>query len=236
MNRRRQAVISLSAAVISGLLVYGVYLLQLRQIELQETVEVVVPKHFLAAGTVIASSDLKLVSLPLGALRAEMITRLEEAAGLEAAAPLGGEEPILRWKVGKYRLLPRAGEATFQIPKEYVKSVSSGIRAGDEVTVYVSDAEAASRRLYPLPVVVAGVKTAANLEIDNPKNPNLLSMANDDREGMYASRRDANGSIDSINLNLTDKQWLELDSLCKDGSAKLVIAFQPSSIKGDEGS
>lgn len=234
MNRRRQAAISLSAAVLSGLLVYGVYLLQLRQIQLQETVQVVVPKQFIATGTLISSEHLKLISLPVEALSPEMITDMSEAIGLETSAPLGGNEPLLRWKVSKYRLLPRAGESTFQIPREYVKSVSSGIRAGDEVMVYLSDETTASRRLISDPIRVAGVKTAANLEIDNPKNPNLMFMANDDKEGMYTSRRDANGMIDAINLNLTESEWLILDSACKGGSAKLVIAFQASSIKEGE--
>lgn len=231
MNRRRQAAISLSAAVISGLLVYGVYLMQLRQIQLQQTVEVIVPKQFIGTGTVLSSDHLKIISLPRKALTSEMITDLSEAVGLETAIPLGGEEPLLRWKVGKYRLLPRAGEATFQIPKDYVKAISNGIRAGDEVSVYLSDEATASRKLYSDPILVAAVKTAANVEIDNPNNPNLLSMANSDKEGMYASRRDANGSIDSINLNLTEAQWLVLDSACKGGTAKLVIAYEASSMK-----
>jgi hypothetical protein len=234
MNRRRQAAISLSAAVISGMLVYGVYLLQLRQIQFQETVDVVVPKHFIATGTPLGPEHLKIISLPRSALSPEMVTNLSEAIGLENSVPLGGDEPLLRWKVDRYRLLPRSGQSTFQIPREYVKSVSSGIRAGDEVTVYLSDEATASRKLYPDSIRVAGVKTAANLEIDNPKNPNLLSMANSDKEGMYASRRDANGTIDSINLNLTEAQWLALDSACKGGNAKLIIAYQASSIKEEE--
>lgn len=234
MNRRRQAAISLSAAVISGMLVYGVYLLQLRQIQLQETVDVVVPKHFIATGTPLGPEHLKIISLPRSALSQDMITNLSEAIGQENSVPLGGGEPLLRWKVDRYRLLPRSGQSTFQIPREYVKSVSSGIRAGDEVALYLSDEATASRKLYPDSIRVAGVKTAANLEIDNPKNPNLLSMANSDKEGMYASRRDANGTIDSINLNLTEAQWLALDSACKGGTAKLIIAFQASSIKEDE--
>jgi hypothetical protein len=231
LNRRKQAALSLTAAVLSGLLVYGVYHVQLKQIQLQETVEVVVPKQFIPTGTRLDSNHLKFISLPLGAVSPEMITVMSEAVGMETSTPLGGDEPLLRWKVTKYQLLPRAGESTFQIPREYVKSVSSGIRAGDEVTVYLSDETTASRKLYPDPIRVAGVKTAANLEIDNPRNPNLLSMANDDKEGMYTSRRDANGVIDSINLNLTEAEWLLLDSACKGGSAKLVIAFQATSIQ-----
>ncbi|MFC4601917.1 flagellar biosynthesis protein FlgA [Cohnella hongkongensis] len=234
MNRKKQVAISLTAAVLSGVLVYGVYLLQLRQIELQEMTSVVVPKQFIPTGTRLEEAHLTLMDMPLSALSPDMITDLSEAIGLETSMALGGREPLLRWKVDKYRLLPKSGQSTFQIPREYVKSISSGIRAGDEVVVYVSDEATESRRLFPESVSVAGVKTAANLEIDNPKNSNLLSMASGDKEGMYASRRDANGTIDAINLNLTEAQWLELDSACKNGMAKLVIAFQASSIREED--
>lgn len=234
MKRSRQITLSLSAAVLSGLLVYGVYYVQMKQIQLQETVEVVVPKQFIPIGTQLELNDLKFISLPMDAVSKEMITSLSDAVGLQTSAPLGSGEPLLRWKVSKYPLLPRAGESTFQIPREYVKSISNGIRAGDQVEIYLSDEATASRKLYVDAIRVAGVKTAANLEIDNPKNPNLISMANDDKEGMYTSRRDANGTIDTINLNLTEEQWLRLDSACKGGSAKLVIAFQAASIKEEE--
>ncbi|MFD0673970.1 flagellar biosynthesis protein FlgA [Cohnella sp. GCM10027633] len=238
MNRRRQLTISFIAAVLSGLLVYGVYALQLRQIKLEETVSVVVPKRFVPVGTMLEEGDLKTMPLPRGAVSEQMLTSAADAVGMEASVPLGGEEPLLRWKLDKYRLLPRQGEATFQIPREYVKSISNGIRAGDGVAIYVSgeSEDAPSRRLFAGEVVVAAVKTAANVEIDDPKNSNLLSMASGDKESMYASRREANGAIDSINLNLTEAEWLELDTVCKGGSAKLIIAFQASSIdeKGDE--
>jgi hypothetical protein len=213
-------------------LVYGVYLLQLRQIKQQETVEIVVPRHFLPAGAALSLEQLDTRLLPLGAVTEDMITDAAEAAGMEASAPLGEGEPLLRWKLDRFRLLPAAGEATFQIPREYVKSISSGIRAGDLAIVYLSDESTTSRRLFPDPIVVAGVKTAANLEIDDPKNPNLLSMANGNKESMYASRRDANGTIDSINLNLKEEQWLVIDSACKAGKAKLVVAFDAAAFHG----
>ncbi|KIL36888.1 flagellar basal body P-ring biosynthesis protein FlgA [Cohnella kolymensis] len=231
MNRRRQITISISAAVISGLLVYGVYLLQLRQIKLQQTIDVVAPKQFIETGTILSKDHLKVIQLPGRAVTPDMVRNLTETVGMETSVPLGGNEPLLKWKVDKYRLLPRTGESTFQIPREYVKSISNGIRAGDEIAVYLSDEAVPSKRLFADPIRVAGVKTAANLEIDNPKNPNLLSLANNDKEGMYASRRDANGTIDSINLNLTEEQWLLMDSACKGGTAKLVIAYQTSAIQ-----
>jgi len=232
LNRGRQIRISVSAAVLSGLLVYGVYLLQLRQIRLTETAEVIVPKQFVPAGTSLARDMLTTLRLPSGAVTGEMITDMAEAAGLESSAPLGGGEPLLRWKLDKFRLLPRAGEATFQVPRDYVKSIASGIRAGDRAIVYLSDEGGASRRLFADSIVVAAVKTASNQEIDNPKSSNLLSMAEGDKERMYASRRDANGSIDAVNLNLTEAQWLELDNACKDGASKLIIAFDATSFEG----
>ncbi|WP_123039334.1 SAF domain-containing protein [Cohnella candidum] len=232
MNRKRQIAISLSAAVLSGALVYGVYALQLRQVKLQETIEVVVPKRFVPMGAMLALEHLETRTLPRAAVTEDMILHPEEAVGMEASAPLGAGEPLLRWKLDRYRLLPGAGEATFQIPREYVKSVSSGIRAGDTVFVYLSDESSPSRRLFEHSVIVAGVKTAANLELDNPKNPNLLSMASGNKESMYASRRDANGTIDSVNLNLTEEQWLAIDSACKTGKAKLVVAFDSSGLGG----
>ncbi|TJY38510.1 flagellar biosynthesis protein FlgA [Cohnella pontilimi] len=238
MNRTRQIVLSLTAAALSALLVYAVYLLQLRQVRLQETVDVVVPRQFVQAGSTLSRAQLELRPLPRGAVTKDMLVLPEEAVGLEASAPLGAGEPLLRWKLDRFRLLPGKGQATFQIPREYVKSVSNGIRAGDQAVLYLSDEATPSRRMFPESVVVSGVKTAANLEIDNPKNPNLLSMASGDKENMYASRRDANGTIDAINLNLTEEQWLAIDGACKSGKAKLVIAhdaaaFGSSSGEGD---
>jgi Flp pilus assembly protein CpaB len=230
LNRRRQIALSLAAAALAAILVYGVYWLQLRQVKWQETIEVVVPRQFVPAGTTLDADMLTTVALPAGAVTGDMMTRVGEAVGMETSAPLGTKEPLLRWKLQKYPLLPKKGESTFQIPKEYIKSVSNGIRAGDRVSVFLSSERMPSRKLFDRPIVVASVKTAANLEIDNPKNPNLLSLAEGDKEKMYASRRDANGAIDAVNLNLTEDQWLELDSACKGGAAKVVIAFDAAAI------
>ena len=232
MNRKKQMAVSLSAAVLSGVLVYGVYVLQLKQVKEQETVGVVVPRYFIPAGASLAMEQLEVKHVPRGAVTDEMIVDPSEAAGTEAAAPLGAGEPLLRWKLDRFGLLPGAGEATFQIPREYVKSVSGSIRAGDRVIVYLSDSAASSRRLFARPVIVAGVKSAANQEIDNPKDPNILSMAESDKARMYASRRDANGTIDTVNLNLTEEQWLSIDAVCKTGQAKLVIAFEANAVDG----
>lgn len=228
VNRKRQMAIGVTAALLSGLLVYGVYLLQLRHIRLEETVEVVVPRQFVPEGTILERGMLTMAAIPRGALSDDMFRRIEEAEGLQTFAPLGRGEPLLGWKASRYPLLPREGEATFQIPREYVKSVSNGLRAGDWAGVYVSSETEPSRRLYEEPVIVAAVKTAANTEIESPSNSGLQSMVDGDKEKLYASRRDANGSIDAVNLNLTEEQWLKLDAACKDGSAKLVIAFEAS--------
>nr|WP_202887069.1 SAF domain-containing protein [Cohnella zeiphila] len=220
--------ISLAAALLSGLLVYGIYWLQLRHIRLEEKVPVVVPKQFIPAGTVLDKSMLTTALIPRSSLKEDMLSRPSDADGMQTFAPLGTGEPLLDWKVSMYPLLPKEGEETFQVPRDYIKSVSNGIRAGDWVVVYLSSEAEGSRRLYAEPVIVAAVKTAANTEIDDPSNPSVLSMASGDKEKMYASRRDANGNIDAVNLNLTERQWLEMDAACKDGNGKLVIAFASS--------
>ncbi|MBD2870922.1 SAF domain-containing protein [Paenibacillus arenilitoris] len=230
MNRRRNVIISLTAAVLSGCLVYGMYKLQRIQIEQQETVEVLVPKRFIGAGERLAESDLTYKRMPQAAFVPEMLVDSEQAAGKETIIPLGRGEPILNWKVDRYYLQPKRSESTFQIPKEYIRSISNGIRAGDKVLLYASGDASPSTRLFDEAVLVSSVKTSGNLEIDDVENPNLLSLAEGDKEQMYASRRDANGMIEYLNLNLTEAQWLRIDGLCKSGETKLVVAYSPESL------
>ncbi|CAM4182005.1 SAF domain-containing protein [Paenibacillus alkaliterrae] len=230
MNRRRNVYISLTAAVLSGCLVYGMYKLQRIQIEREGTVAVLVPKRFIAAGERLTEGDLAYKSVPNAAFVPEMILKKSQAAGKETIIPLGKDEPILSWKVDRYLLQPKRSESTFQIPKEYIRSISNGIRAGDRVLLYVSGDASPSKRLFEEAVIVASVKTSGNVEIDNMENPNILSLADGNKEQMYASRRDANGMIDYLNLNLTEAQWLQLDSLCKNGEQMLVVAYSPESL------
>ena len=112
----------------------------------------------------------------------------------------------MKWKVNRYHMLPNEQQATFQIPKEYLLSVSNGIRAGIGFVFMCLVTDGSSRRLFEeKEITVASVKSSANVEVDNPKNSNLLSKVEGDKEKMYASRLEANGAIDQINLNLAEK-------------------------------
>lgn len=230
MNRRRNLAISLTAAMLSACLVYGMYKLQRIQIERQETVAVLVPKRFIAAGERLQKSDLEYKMVPHAAFTPEMLVDTDNAAGKETVIPLGKGEPILDWKVDRYYLQPKRSESTFQIPKEYIRSISNGIRAGDKVLLYASGDGSPSQRLFKEAVTVASVKSSGNVEIDNIENPNLLSLADGNKEQMYAARREANGMIEYLNLNLSEAQWLQIDSLCKNGALKLVVAYSPESL------
>lgn len=241
MNRTRNIWISLVAAVLSALLVFGLYHVQRLQIERRETVAVVVPKRFIGAGERLTADLLSYKRVPQEAYTPNMLSELAAAEGKETVIPLGQGEPILDWKIGSYYLQPKQTESTFQIPKEYIRSISNGIRAGDKVLLYASGEAGASRRLFEEAVVVASVKSSGNVEIDNIENPNLTAMAEGDKEQMYASRREANGMIEYLNLNMTEEQWLKLDSLCKGGQLKLVVAYSPESLNvhaeaGEDGS
>jgi hypothetical protein len=234
LNRRRSLWISLAAATLSGLLVYGVYVLQVKQVELQQTVTIAVPKDFIAAGTMITRDLVELKPLQKGSYNPNMATKLEEIIGHETSIPLGTNEPILRWKLNWFQLLPSGRQATFQIPKEYILTVSNGIRAGDQVRIYASALDGSSHKLFDNEITVASVKSSSNVEVDNPKTSNLLSKANGDAEKMYVSRLEANGPIDQINLNLTEEEWLTIDKLCSTKKTKLVIAFSSNSFKVHE--
>ncbi|MDQ0063617.1 SAF domain-containing protein [Paenibacillus harenae] len=229
MNRRRNLWISLIAALLSASLVAGLYQLQRIQMQREGTVAVVVPSRFIGTGERLTTDMLAYKHIPESAWAPNMLVDAAAAQGKETVIPLGAGEPILDWKVGSYYLQPKPSESTFQIPKEYIRSISNGIRAGDKVLLYASG-EGAPRRLFEESIIVASVKSSGNVEIDNMDNPNLMSMADGDKEKMYASRREANGMIEYLNLNMTEAQWLELDGLCKDGKLKVVVAYSPDSL------
>ncbi|GLX66385.1 SAF domain-containing protein [Paenibacillus glycanilyticus] len=234
MNRRRNAGIGLLAAMLSGLLVYGLFQLQKLQVTREETVEVVVAKQFIEAGRRLSEADMTYKRISREGYEKEMIIDIGQAVGMETVVPLGTNEPILGWKIDRFHLLPSRAEATFQIPRDYIRSISNGIRAGDKVSIYLSGGSESSKRMFEPLVTVASVKSSSNVEIDNMKDPNLLSLAEGDKERMYASRRDANGMIEYINLNLTESQWLAIDGYCKDGLHQLVIAYSPESLQLEE--
>ncbi len=52
---------------------------------------------------------------------------------------------------------------------------------------------------------------------------------------MYASRRDANGGVEQLNLNLTEDEWRIIDEACSSKMNKLVIAFRAASILEEGG-
>ncbi len=233
MMRKRHLLISLTAALLSAALVYGLYQLQRNQLEQQKTIEVIVPKRFVAAGERIMAQDLAFKRVPYSAYSTDMLTEPNIAIGMEAVIPIGLGEPLLEWKLNYHRLQPRSSESTFQIPREYVRSISNGIRAGDKVVLYASGEEEQSRRIFEQSVIVASVKSSGNVEIDSLEQSHLMSLADGNKEKMYAARRDANAMIEYVNLNLTEEQWLMIDSLCKGGAVKLVIAYSSESFMVD---
>lgn len=229
MGRGRNMWLSVTAALLSAALVYGLYMLQKQQLVQQETVAVLAPKRFVAAGERLEQGDLEWIRLPADAYSVDMVTELDAASGKETAIPLGRGEAIREWKLNEHQLQPLSGQSTFQIPKDYVRSVSNGIRAGDRVLLYASGDGDESRRIFEESVVVASVKSSANVEVDGLEQSHLLSMAENNKDGMYVARRDANAMIEYVNLNLTEEQWLAIDRLCKSGSVKLVVAYSPES-------
>ena len=213
---------ALSAAAALAV-VWAIHELQLKQLEERRTVNVPVPAAFIPAGTLLAESMLEWIPLEEGALHRETVLSADRIVGMENIVPLGRHEPILSWKLERGRLMPARGEATFRIPREYVLSVSGSIRAGDAVRLFVSE-PGAPRRLFDHDVIVASVRTPSGDEVGLDAS-GLEAAAAGDRERLYAHRR-SGGSIDAIELNLTEEEWLMIDRLCSTG-LKLVIALSP---------
>jgi len=214
---------TLSAAAALAI-VWAIYVLQLNRLEESRTVSVPVPAAFIPAGTLLEESMLEWIQLERGALHRETVLSFDRIVGMENTVPLGRHEPILEWKLDRHRLMPSRGQATFRIPREYVLSVSGNIRAGDAVSLFVSE-PSASRRLFPHNVMVASVRTSSGAEVGLDA-AGLEAAAGGDRQRLYASRRSA-GVIDAIELNLTEEEWLTIDRLCNGGGMKLVIALSP---------
>lgn len=235
MYRNRKLIITMISALLSAALVYGLYMLQTERIQAEEQVQIVVPSSWIEAGQMIRADQLKLSPIPISVATSEMITDMSNVIGQEAIIPLGMDEPILHWKLNHFALHPSEHEATFQIPKDYIKSISNGIRAGDLVWIYTTGAESGSRKLFQEDIIVASVKTGANLEVDVPDEQAKNAIITENAEQMYASRRVANGMIEYINVNLTEEQWLTIDELCRTGEVKLVIAYHSLPIPAKEG-
>ena len=234
MLRNRRLFVTLLSAIISGVLVYGLYLMQFKRIQAEEQIQVVVPSQWIEAGQMIKEDHVTMLSMPISLATEEMVFNKADVIGQEAVVPLGSDEPILQWKLNRYALHPNEHEATFQIPKDYIKSISNGIRAGDAIWIYSSGSETIPTRLFQQDIIVASVKTGSNLEVDAPDEEGKNAIVRSNAEQMYASRRVANGMIEYINVNLTEEQWLYIDNLCREGEVKLVIAYHslPQLVKG----
>jgi len=234
MISRRRILLSIVAALLAAFAVYGLYYVQLERVQQEERVSIIVPSNWIDAGQPITTDQLLWQSIPISMATDDMLYDIDKVVGQEAVIPLGTGEPILQWKLNKFALHPNEQQATFQIPKDYIKSVSNGIRAGDEVWIYLSSDEGESVRLFSEGIVVASVKTGSNNEVDVPNEAEKHAIVRSNAEQMYASRREANGMIEYINVNLTEAQWLEIDRHCSGGQSKLVIAYHslPAPMKG----
>lgn len=218
--RIRRLIVSLISATAAAALVYAVYIVLLRQVELQETVQVVVPKQFISAGTVLTEPLLEHRKLAAAVLDEQMFTSLSDVVGKQTLVPLGAGEPVLAWKLTSLMLLPEAEESSFEIPREYIRSISSGIRPGDRVRIYVSSAY--GRRLLAEDVAVASVKLSDSGR-DGADAASSVQEADNHRR--LLAFRDGR-QIERINLNLTEEQWLAIDRACQgEEGGRLIIAL-----------
>lgn len=225
MRRGVTLILLVVAVCVSAILVVALYQLQEQHLIKKQEVRVIAPDQFIPVGHVLKREDLKFVSISKRNESKEMSRNLHSLVGQVAIVALGKDEPIRTWKLADNPIVPKEEEATFQIPKSYLYSISNEIRSGDHVQVFVSSMKGSSELLFPQPVVVASVKTSNNQEVEDKIEANLPNQFRSNREALARNRRNANGLIDYVNLNLTEAQWLAIDRLCKSGSARIALAF-----------
>lgn len=227
MKRKQRWFLVVISFLVSILLVYGLYNLQVRHIQEKQSIAIYVANDWLQAGHIITQADIKQMQYPSNMVTKEMILQSEQLINRELVIPLGKEEPFTNWKINEFHLLPKQGEATFQIPSYYIKSLANDLRAGDYVFIYASGDHAPSNKLFDMPIKVASVKTSTNAEVESVYGNELDALLRSNQHELYQHRRKTNGVIEYINLNLTEEQWLTVDALCKDGQAQLIVAYTP---------
>lgn len=231
MGRRRTWIalaISVSVAVLVVTVLFRVVQASVLK---QQRVWVLAPRHFLPVGHVIAAKDVARIVVFRDSVTDEVVRSKQVLVGRMVAVAMGKHEPFVRWKVSRNAAIPRGDERTFQIPKSYLFSVANELRAGDEVYVYVS-ARDGSKQLFERPVRVHAVKTAANQEVTDLAESPFTTAFRSNEQALAASRQNANGAIESVNLNLKPEQWLQIDRLCKDGVAHIALAYTATAVRG----
>lgn len=235
MRRGVTLMLLVVAVCVSAILVVVLYQLQGNYLSKKQEMKVVAPVAFIPAGQVIREEDVRLVSIARRDFTKDMFRKWNSMIGQASIVALGKDEPILKWKLADNPIVPSENEATFQVPKSYLFSVSNEIRSGDQVYVYVSSPKGHSQLLFPEPVVVASVKTANNQEVEDAIEASLPNQFRSNKDAISSNRRNANGLIDYVNLNLTKSQWLAIDSLCKSGTARIALAFTNFDVRKEGG-
>ena len=227
MKRKQRWLLIFISFILSSVIIYGLYLFQAHYIRAEQTVTVYVANKWLQTGHIVTPSDIKTVMFPRSIVTDEMIVEMNQLLNKELIMPLGQDEPFLVWKLNDFHLLPKHDEATFQIPVQYIKSVANDLRAGDYVSLYLSQEDGVSLKLFEKPIKVASVKTSTNVEVESITGNDVSLLLQSNEAALYQQRRKATGMIEYINLNLTEQQWLAIDEACKTGQAELIIAYSP---------
>lgn len=231
MGRRRTWIALAISVGLAVLLVTVLFHIVQASVLKQQKVWVLAPSHFLPVGHVITASDVTRIIVFRDGVTDEVARSKRALVGRMVAVAIGKHEPFLRWKVTRNAAMPRGEERTFQIPKSYLFSVANELRAGDAVYVYVSSRDG-SKQLFPDPVRVHAVKTAANQEVTDLDGTPFSGAFQSNEQARMASRRNANGAIESVNLNLRAEQWLQIDQMCKEGAAHIALAYSSSKVRG----
>lgn len=114
----------------------NLYFSKLTEVKFTSTLTVK-PTRLLKTGEIIEPSMLRQVSIPEAAHVKEAVVDAKDLLGKEVLVPVGGDEEIASWKVGKPGYVPKEGERYYSFKTDVTANVNNMVRRGDSVDVWV---------------------------------------------------------------------------------------------------
>lgn len=191
------------------------------------TVKVIVAVKNLEKNQVIKPEDVKTERIKLEHAVDKPIQDIREVVGKETAQYIPKGHQFVERMVDKYNLEPNADQYIYSIPREWIYSSPGSLRRRDRVCIYpipytalasaggnaVSDSSQPTKTTNPIiteiatpilkDIVVAFAKDSSNHEIK--------PVANSDK------RIDATGSINNLELVMTETQYASLEKKFLEG-------------------
>jgi len=193
-NKKSNTYISVTSGVLAAIMVFAFLtysrasdrrLLASQVAAVKDPVKVVVAARNLNKGKLIGREDVELALIPKAYLTAGAISDKSQVIGRESVSEIFKKEPISSKRISgsssrRASTIISKGKVALAIGTDEIAGVADGIRPGDKVNVFVTDAEKEETRLLyaAVPVVgIGGIYPFSSNEKDDEKEGALSTVA-----------------------------------------------------------